>query len=87
MLDSLPVSKTRIGVESGKNSGCIGNVWPHGKGQPDTSGTRQWRFMDSRSESRQGGVGKEGKECLLFKKKCSSKSALSEMITFLVSGL
>jgi hypothetical protein len=31
---------------------------------------------DSKSESRRGGVGKEGKECPLFKKKCSSKSAL-----------
>ena len=28
MLCSLPVSQTRIGVESGKDSGCIGNVWP-----------------------------------------------------------
>jgi len=28
MLGSLPVRKARIGVESGKNSGSIGNVRP-----------------------------------------------------------
>jgi hypothetical protein len=31
MLGSLPMSWTRVGVESGKNSSCIGNnVWPCG---------------------------------------------------------
>ena len=30
MLGSLPVSWARIGVESGKNSGSISNVWPCG---------------------------------------------------------
>src|SRR6266403_5361141 len=30
MLCSLPVSQSRIGVEPGKNSGCIGNVWTSG---------------------------------------------------------
>src|SRR6266404_1044069 len=30
MLCSLPVSQSRIGVESGKNSGSIGNVWTSG---------------------------------------------------------
>ena len=33
MLCSLPVSQTRIGVESGKNSGSIRNIWPCGDGQ------------------------------------------------------
>ena len=33
MLGCLPVSWARIGVESGKNSGCIGNVWPCGDSQ------------------------------------------------------
>jgi hypothetical protein len=28
MLDSLPVRESRIGVEFGKNSGSIGDVWP-----------------------------------------------------------
>jgi hypothetical protein len=31
MLNSLPVSKARIRVESGKNSGSIGNIWPCGE--------------------------------------------------------
>jgi len=31
MLGSLPVRKARIGVESGKNSGSIGNVRPCGE--------------------------------------------------------
>src|SRR6266702_1955652 len=30
MFCSLPMSQTRIGVESGKNSGCISDVWPCG---------------------------------------------------------
>ena len=30
MLGSLPVSWSRVGVDSGKHSGSIGNVWPCG---------------------------------------------------------
>jgi hypothetical protein len=33
MLDSLPVRESRIGVESGKNSGSIGDIWPGGECQ------------------------------------------------------
>jgi hypothetical protein len=63
ILDSLPMSKTRIGVESGKNSGCIGNVWPCGKGQGyirDPTMERYWDisaasalFWDDMDEERQ----------------------------------
>ena len=33
MSGSLPVNTTRIGVESGKYSGCLGDVWPCGDGK------------------------------------------------------